>query len=80
MEHNFPKATALGKYFMPQSGATMSRSGGTTSNAARIRCASSAGSSISGSFKSRIPTNTVLSDNVARMDRSRRGWAASMEI
>ena len=50
------KATGRLRYFMPQSGATMSRAGGRNSSAASILCATVSGDSTRVSRKSMTPT------------------------
>ena len=73
-------ASSRGRYFMPQSGATTSRSGGTTSSARRIRSATTSGVSASGEPRSSTPRTIVLSGSVAQHLGSRSGCAASSEM
>src|SRR5262249_42739483 len=55
-----PSATARGRYFMPQSGATLTSSGGTSFNARRMRSATCRGVSTRMSDRSMHPTMIFL--------------------
>src|SRR5208282_1688173 len=77
---NLAKARSRGMYFMPQSGAGISRSGGRCVRAARMRAATVSGVSGSGSPMLITPKITVLLPRSSRVARSRLGWAASIEI
>jgi hypothetical protein len=75
-----PNATARGRYFMPQSGATTSRSGGTCGSAALIRPATMSGVSIVPSARSITPRMMVFEGRFLKTARSSFGCAASIEI
>ena len=75
-----PKATARGRYSMPQSGATTSRSAGTCLSAARMRPATICGVSIVISDRSITPRMMVFDGNSLSTLRSSFGCAASTEI
>jgi len=58
---SFANARSRGRYFMPQSGPTTSRSGRSTVSAARIRSATVSALSTSSEPRSRTPSTIVLS-------------------
>jgi signal transduction histidine kinase len=73
-------ASARGRCFMPQSGATTSREAGRCFSAASIRLATVSEDSATGEPRSSTPRTMVLDGSAARTAGSRPGWAASMEI
>ncbi len=72
-------ARPRGRYFIPQSGATTSRSGGTISSALRIRPATTSAVSTSADPRSSTPRTIDLSPTSRRAAGSSPGWAASRE-
>src|SRR5688500_1375060 len=74
------KATARGRYFMPQSGATTSRSAGTCFSPARMRSATACALSTASLPRSITPSMTLLPPSSRSTARSSRGCAASIEI
>ena len=74
-----PKATARGRYFMPQSGATMIRSAATWGKARRMRSATVWGVSIAISDRSITPRMMSLEGSFSRIARSSFGCAACPE-
>src|SRR5579863_6466445 len=76
----FPKAEARGKYFKPQSGATIIRSALTCAKARRMRAATVSGVSMTGVERSSTPTMIVFPGNFSRIEQSSDDCAVSMEI
>src|SRR5688572_29522511 len=76
-DFSFEKATSRLRYFMPQSGATTRRSAGTCFRPARMRLATSSGVSTASFERSITPSITVFRESSLRIERSRRGCAAS---
>jgi RsiW-degrading membrane proteinase PrsW (M82 family) len=77
---SFAKARSRDRYFMPQSGASTSRSGSTWASAARTRSAISRGVSTGlSSDRSRTPSTTVLRPRRPASEGSSRCWADSIE-
>src|SRR6185295_18102948 len=74
------KAVCRGRYFMPQSGARISRSGATRASPARIRAVTCSIVSTAGSARSITPRMMVLPDSSLSTARSSLGCAASIEI
>src|SRR5512132_2089867 len=79
MDWSFRKARSRGRYFIPQSGATTSRSRGSTPSAFRIRSATTSGDSTSLEPRSRTPSTIVFPETSRNTFGSRFGWAASSE-
>src|SRR5208282_309102 len=77
---SLPKATSRGRYFMPQSGASTWRSGGTYGSARRTRASTVSGDSTVRSFRSSTPKMMVLPSSAVSTEQSRPDWAVSMEI
>src|SRR5262249_7265654 len=79
MAVSFAKATSRVRYFMPQSGATISRSAGTYGSARRIRSATCSADSTSPVDRSRTPSTTVLPARPASTEQSSADCAVSTE-
>src|ERR1700722_2899013 len=77
---SFPNADSRGRYFMPQSGASTSRSAGTYSSARRTRPAMTSAVSTVVSFRSSTPRMIVLPGSPASTEQSRPDCAVSIEI
>src|SRR5438132_1883199 len=75
----FPNAASRGKYFIPQSGATTTRSGATKGRARRMRAATFSGVSTVTSFKSITPRMIVLAGRDSSTEQSRLDCAVSIE-
>ena len=80
MDFNFPNADTRGKYFIPQSGASTSRSGLMNGNARRIRAATTTGVSTSSVDKSSTPRIMLFPGSPASTAQSSEHWAVSIEI
>jgi hypothetical protein len=73
---NLAKATARGMYFMPQSGAGISRYGGRCASAARMRAATMSG--VSGAGSPMLMTRKSRSCRQGRPGLSDRSWAGRL--
>ena len=77
--HIFSKAMSRGRYFRPQSGATMMRSAGTCGSARRMRAATVSGVSTLMSERSSTPRMMVLPGSFSSTEQSRLDCAVSIE-
>ena len=78
---SFPNAVSRVRYFIPQSGAGMSRFGGDMYfKASRMRSATCSGVSTAASLRSMTPSMMVLPARSDSTPRSSFGCAASIEI
>ena len=77
---SFADATSRVRYFIPQSGAAISRAAGTCESAAVSRLATIAGVSGVGSPRSSTPSTIVFDGSDANTLMSSFGCAASIEI
>ena len=80
MARILPSAETLGKYFIPQSGASTIRSAGVYEYARRTRSATTSGVSTAGSDRSNTPRIIVLPARSASTPRSSSACAVSIEI
>src|ERR1700730_9741723 len=76
----FANATFRGKYFRPQSGATIRRSGATNGTARRIRPATDSAVSISWVERSSTPKMIVFPGSFERTEESSDDCAVSIDI
>src|SRR6266853_4341591 len=76
---NFSNATSRGRYFIPQSGATMTFSGATKGRAQRMRAATFSGVSTVMSFKSITPRMIVLPGRVFSTEQASLDCGGSIE-
>lgn len=77
--HNLPKAPCRVRYFIPQSGAKMTRLASTTFSARTTRALIVSTDSTSFDDKSRTPSSTSLSGSASRIWQSRFDCAVSMD-